>query len=279
VPARLTELRGALGEVVRARKEAQLHVPHPPANGLVLEVGSGQAPHPRADVLVDKYVADDFERPHEVGIDFAKPFVVADGHRLPFADGSFAYAIALHVLEHATDPQRFAGELSRVADAGFVQVPSAVSELTFGWPYHPWLIDREGDSLVFRARDGQRAPFGDLFHRNYEESALFRNWWAANRSLFHHSVEWSGELPVRVEGTSAAEGTAELDLELTTSVLGQLSGVGRLRPHPPEVLAALRCPSCGGRLTFHPEVATCESCSRSYPVVGEVPVLLVEAAR
>jgi uncharacterized protein YbaR (Trm112 family) len=245
----------------------------------VLEVGSGQAPHPRADVLVDKYVADNFERPHEIGIDFAKPFVVGDGQQLPFADGAFTYAIALHVLEHATAPERFAAELSRVAHAGFVQVPSSVSELTFGWPYHPWLIEREGDTLVFHAREGKRAPYGEIFHAGYADSALFRIWWAANRSLFHHSVDWQGELSVRVEGSSIAEGTAEVDLERTTSILAELDRAGALRPHPAELLAVMRCPDCGSSLSLARETATCESCGRAYPVVGNVPILLIEAAR
>jgi hypothetical protein len=276
---RLAQLRISLREVSRARKEARRHVPRPPGTGLVLEVGSGQSPHPRADVLVDKYVADNFERPHEIGVDFGKPFIVADGHRLPFADGSFDYVIALHVLEHATAPERFAAELTRVSGAGFVQVPSSVSELTFGWPYHPWLIDREGDTLVFHPREGRRAPVGDLFHRAYAESALLRIWWAANRSLFHHSVEWRGALSVRVEGESAADETAVLDLEQTTSFLEELHRAGALRPHPQDVRLALRCPSCGGSLTFERTATVCQTCGRSYPVVGEVPVLVVEAAR
>lgn len=276
---RLAEVRSALREVSRGRKEAERHLPRPPEQGLVLEVGSGQAPHPRSDVLVDKYVADDFERPQKVGIEVAKPFVVGDGHRLPFADDSFAYVIAMHVLEHSAEPERFAGELSRVARAGFVQVPSSVSELTFGWPYHPWLIDREGDTLVFRPRNGQHAPYGELFHRAYGESALLRNWWAANRSVFHHSVEWRGRLSVRVEGESSADETAALDLEGTISFLGELNRAGGLRPHPQEILSTLRCPECRGGLSFEPEAAVCESCGRSYPVVGETPVLLLEAAR
>ena len=276
---RLIELRAALREVWRARKEARLHSPQPPETGLVLEVGSGQAPHPRADVLVDKYVADNFERPHQVGIDFAKPFVVADGHHLPFADGAFAYVIALHVLEHGTEPERFAAELSRVAKAGFVQVPSSVSELTFGWPYHPWLIEREGDTLVFRPRDGQRAPFGDVFHRGYAESALLRIWWAANRSLFHHSVEWRDELSVRVEGESSAEQTAGMDVDRTLAFLAELARTGALQPHPERVRSILRCPDCLSHLTFEAETAICGSCGRSYPVIGDVPVLLSEAAR
>lgn len=276
---RLSELLTALREVARGRKEAQRHVPCPPATGLVLEVGSGQSPHPRADVLVDKYVADDFERPQEGAIDLAKPFVVADGHQLPFADASFLYVIALHVLEHANDPERFADELSRVAHAGFVQVPSSVSELTFGWPYHPWLIDREGDTLVFRPRGERRAPFGDLFHKAYGESALLRNWWAANRSLFHHSVEWRNRLSIRVEDASTADETAELDLERTISLLEDLDRAGVLRPHPEAVLSALRCPRCRGELTLEKARAVCASCDRAYPVVGGVPILLDEAAR
>jgi uncharacterized protein YbaR (Trm112 family) len=276
---RLADLRNALREVSSALQERRLHVPHPPDDGLVLEVGSGQSPHPRADVLVDKYVADNFERPHEIGIDFAKPFIVGDGQLLPFGDSSFAYAIALHVLEHATEPQRFAAELSRVAEAGFVQVPSSVSELTFGWPYHPWLIEREDDTLVFRPRDGRRAPAGDLFHRASAQSPFLRMWLAANRSLFHHSIEWRGELSVRVEGESAADETAALDLERTTSILDELHRAGALKPQPHDVLAALRCPACHGSLSFGRGAAACGSCRRSYPVIGEVPVLLLEAAR
>src|SRR6266568_7871058 len=100
-------------------------------------------------------------------IDVSRPLIVADGERLPFADRSVAYAIALHVLEHATDPRAFAEELARVAPAGFAQVPTREAELTFGWPYHPWLIDRDGDTLIFVPREDRKAPAGELFHRAY----------------------------------------------------------------------------------------------------------------
>jgi SAM-dependent methyltransferase len=227
--------------------------------------------------VVDKYVADDFER--KGALDVSKPLVVADGKQLPFADRSFAYVLALHVLEHATDPRRFAAELSRVAAAGFVQVPTRVAELTFGWPYHPWLIDREGSELIFRPRNGQRAPVGDVFHRAYAESLLLRNWWAANRELLHHSIEWRSELEVRVHGQSLADQTAELDVERTVSVLGELNRRGALKPHLETVTAALRCPSCLASVSLDAEWAKCSGCGRSYPVVGHVPIFLVEAAR
>ena len=273
-----SEVLGALRELRRARREAALHVPHPPEAGAVLEIGSGQAPHPRADVVLDKYVADDFERPGEAAFDFSKPLVVADGHALPFAEESFSYVIAIHVLEHASDPAQFAEELTRVAPAGFVQVPTRLAELTFGWPFHPWLIERAGDTLVFRPRDGLQAVEGAFFHDTYARSPLFRNWWAANRSSFHHSLEWHRDLAVRVEGASIADETAAFDLERTSATLRDLEHRGTLVPLAPQQRALLRCPECRGGLDLSPEAATCASCGRSYPVVGPVPILLTEAA-
>jgi hypothetical protein len=268
------EVAGALRELRRARREAALHEPQPPASGPVVEVGSGQAPHPRADVVVDKYVADDFERPGEQLIDVSKPLVVGDGHRLPFADGSFAYVLAIHVLEHATEPSTFAAELARVAPAGFVQVPSSLAELTFGWPFHPWLIDREGDGLVFRPRSGEVAPRGDFFHESYARSALFRNWWAANRSDFHLSMEWRDTLHVRVDGTARAAETATFDLAATRTALQELT----LAPLPDEIRARLRCPGCRAELEFATDRVTCAGCGRRYPIVGPTPILVEDAA-
>ena len=173
--------RELVPSLVSLRRNTVRHAPSPPAGGLVLDVGSGQAAHPRADLIVDKYVADDFERGS--ALDLRKPLVVADGQALPFADGEFSYVIASHVLEHATDPVLFAGELSRVGAAGFVQVPSREAELTFGWPFHPWLIDRQDDLLVFNPRDDQEAPLGELFHRAFADSTLFGVWFGAHREV------------------------------------------------------------------------------------------------
>jgi uncharacterized protein YbaR (Trm112 family) len=265
-------------EVAAGHREAARHTPRPPFSGLVVEIGAGQSPHPRADLVVDKYLADNFERPGEADLDFSKPLLIADGHRLPLADKSMAYSIALHVLEHATDPVLFAAELSRVSAGGFVQVPSREAELTFGWPYHPWLIDRVDDTLVFTPRNGLKAPVGEVFHRGYAESALLRNWWAASRSRWHHSVEWRDSLSVEVNGTSSAEQTASFDVERTLDTLRSLSQHGALPPLPTHLRAALRCPSCHDELTESARGLKCASCGRSYPAVGPVPLLLEAAA-
>ena len=264
--------RELAGSVRAIRRNAVRHRPAPPASGLVLDVGAGHAAHPRADLVVDKYVADDFER--AAALDLRKPLIVADGHALPLADAAFDYVIASHVLEHAIDPVRFAGELARVGAAGFVQVPSREAELTFGWPFHPWLIDLEQGTLVFHPRGDAGAPLGALFHESFAHSMLFRMWFAANRDTWHHTRHWTGSFPVRVDGPSRAPETATLDVARTVETLPRIGAFG-----PQGVLReALRCPADGGRLRGESGRLVCEGCGRAYPLAGGVPVLLAEAA-
>jgi hypothetical protein len=265
-------IRESTGALLAMRRNTVKHRPAPPASGLVLDVGAGQEAHPRADVVVDKYVVDDFER--GAGLDLTKALVVADGHALPFADGAFRYAIAAHVVEHATDPVRFAAELSRVADAGFVQVPSRESELTFGWRFHPWLVDLEDGTLVFHPRGDAEAPLGPFFHRVFTESTMLGVWFGANRDTWHHTLHWTGSLSVAVAGESRAPETATLDVEHTVAVLADAGAHG-----PGDAARALlRCPVDAGMLEESADRLVCASCSRSYPVAGGVPVLLAEAA-
>lgn len=263
-------IRALVADLARIRREARRHVARPPYSGLVVEVGGGQAPHPRADVVVEKYVADDFERERGARLSFAKPLVVGDGHALPLASGSAAYAIAAHVLEHATDPVTFAAELARVARAGFVQVPSREAELAYGWPFHPWLIDRDGDKLLFRARGGLEAPIGEVVHRLHAESPLFALAFQANRSIWHHSVEWVGDLEVEVSGSALAAATATFDLEATAAALEAADVV----PLPRAVVAALACPACRGPVVLRTDEAVCRMCAASYVVIGGVPILV-----
>ncbi len=242
----------------------------------MLDVGGGDSPHSRADLVVDKYVADNFERERDISL--TKPLVVGDGEHLPLTDHAFDYVVASHVLEHAIDPMRFAAELSRVGRAGFVQVPSRLSELTFGWAFHPWLVDREGDALVFHPRDGRAAPCGDFFHQMYRRSPLMQAWFEAYQSEWRFSVHWQGRLEVRVEGASRAPQTASFDLERSVALLEGAESQGRLTPLPPDLAGLLRCPACGSELRLADGRATCAGCERSYRMAGSVPLLIEEAA-
>ncbi|HUH62857.1 MAG TPA: Trm112 family protein [Terracidiphilus sp.] len=46
----------------------------------------------------------------------------------------------------------------------------------------------------------------------------------------------------------------------------------------PSVLDRLACPACMGPLRLDPSRLQCESCSRVYPIVEGIPVLIAERA-
>ena len=125
-----------------------------------------------------------------------------------------------------------------------MQLPSRLAELTFGWPFHPWLVDLEPDgTLVFHERDGRHAPAGEYFHESFARSPFLRLWWNAHRSHWHHTVEWQDELKVRqAAGTSRAEETAVFDREGTERVLRDAAARGALSPLPAHLWGVLRCP-------------------------------------
>ena len=275
----LAGLGTELGREGRALlRERRAHRPAPPDAGLVVDVGGGDRPDPRADLVVDKYVVDDFERGGD--LTFARPVVVADGEALPFADRSFDYLVAAHVLEHAIDPVRMAGEFARVAPRGFVQVPSADAERVYGWPFHPWLVTRRGQTLVFRPKEHDAPTAGRVMHDVYDESLLVRLGWAAHRSRWHHSLQWSGRIDVDVEGERVFHEQAALDLDRTLSALRELGAAGRVVSLDERLRALLRDPdpACRGVVVLKGDAAVCRECGTRYPAPGGVPVLLAEAA-
>ncbi|HVP15671.1 MAG TPA: class I SAM-dependent methyltransferase, partial [Terriglobales bacterium] len=123
-------LLGLLPRWYQARMKAAKLRNHlrPRRSWLVLDVGSGDGPAPAADVLCDRFVADDAERVAPLRLD--RPFVSGDLEHLPFRDGAFDFVYCSHVLEHTADPARAIGELERVARAGYVEVPAEYLEKT-----------------------------------------------------------------------------------------------------------------------------------------------------
>ena len=176
-------------------------------DALVLDVGSGDKPSWRADVLLDRYAGAEHaaQRSGRAAARVSRPLFDADAADMPFRDDAFDYAICSHVLEHVWDPAAVAAELSRVARAGYIEVPEAASAKIVDFPSHVWWCRLEdesgGPTLVLTAKE---APYFDPEINAYIERAGVRDDLDSvlNRHFEHRVIQyhWSGTVRLRVEG-------------------------------------------------------------------------------
>ena len=120
----------------------------------MLDVGSGDKPHWRADVLLDRYVDAEHggQRSGRAAARISRPLFAADAADMPFADGAFDYVVCSHVLEHVPDPAAVIAEITRVGRAGYIEVPQAGSAKILDFPSHLWWCRLDGSTLVFTAK-------------------------------------------------------------------------------------------------------------------------------
>lgn len=127
----------------------------------VLDVGSGQSPFPRADVLLERYVDDNRHRAGDP-VDRADPrLVVGDALAMPFNDGEFDYVVASHLAEHVDDPAQLCRELTRVGRRGYIETPGWLGDILLREDFHIWRVRRTQSGLDFERVLGRR-PLGIL---------------------------------------------------------------------------------------------------------------------
>ncbi len=133
----------------------------------VADIGSGDNPHRRADILVDREMQRSLHRSGEkIIVPINKPFVMADACYLPFKDNSFDFMIASHIAEHLDDPENFCKELMRVGKRGYIETPGILTETCLNEPYHQWNVHTEQETLIFE-RKIRYKPLNDLFYNIY----------------------------------------------------------------------------------------------------------------
>ena len=156
---------------------------------LVLEVGSGDDPCPRADVLVDKYLDESSEMEANRSLLVDRPLVIAEGEHLPFRDKSFDFVIASHVLEHTDNPRRFLKELVRVSRRGYIETPLALRERVFDWSFHKWYVyfQRGRIIMIKKTRKSKKFYLGmsaslrsELYHLEGSKLLNMCFWWNDN---------------------------------------------------------------------------------------------------
>ncbi len=259
----------------------------------VLDVGSGQHPFLRANVLVDRFLFDSSERAFRAQAVIDRPLFVADAERLPFADKSFDVVVCQHLLEHVTDPAALLTELQRVGKRGYIETPTRLYEKLYGNPFHAWWVTQSEGRLILEEKS---RPFFDdeiatFFHENVDHGSRFGK--CVSRSLsalgFHVEYLWENEIRWEIHRQSdalpgktiAAQPAASPvpdewrppNRPLWPQMKSALSqGVRRSSDRVLNLPAKVRCPFDGSPLARGGSSWSCSRCSSEFPIRGNIHV-------
>jgi len=273
---------------------------------VVLDLGSGNNPNLRADVLCDKYPFDNLERAGRKNLKLeGKPLVVADSGALPFRDKSFDYIICRHLLEHTEDPDKVLKEIMRVGKKGYIETPTEFSEMLSSHPFHLWFLNFKGDKLILKRK--KRKIFNE-FLRNITKSYLepnpyFQRFCRKNLDLFLVRYEWQRKINYEILPWDQGEVEEKFDrAEVKYPARASTNNCQRERVENPGIrrvkdfikkiilnvlkicclspqidfMKILVCPLCKGELQYVNGGIICSNCQRKYPVWEGMPILLKE---
>lgn len=283
----LMKLASAVGLEKLRWSLRRLHCPVS-KDALVLEVGAGGNPYPRANVLLDA-MENTIERNEQTLIS-DRPLVLGLCESLPFRDKSFDFVIASHVLEHTDDPERFLAELMRVGKAGYIETPEGWFEKMCPFTYHRLEVSNLNGKLLIRKK-GEWKP--------EEIALLWDNKLAKSKSLFHFLVSnpdlnhmrfyWEDSINFEIVNPDCDAGwpypeEARRDIPSKQSVLSLIRGIylsfrrwlysQNSRNKQINVYDFLMCPNCASTsLNVVADTITCNSCSSTYLIKNGVPRL------
>lgn len=175
-------------------------------NDNVLEVGGGHNPHPRSNVVVDKFTDTNYHRSGDIKVLKNQTFLQADGENLPFKDKEFDYVICCQVLEHVENPEKFLAEQFRVSKRGFMETPSLLGEYLFPRESHKWIIHEMNDITYLVDKKKINFTYGlDLGEliQDYlpTQSIGFKILERTHPNIITNRVEWEGDFKYVVDPT------------------------------------------------------------------------------
>lgn len=175
----------------------------------VLEVGGGHNPHPRSNVVVDKYSDDNTHRSGDILLRKNQQFLNADGEHLPFKDNEFDYVICNQVLEHVPNPTAFLKEQFRVAKRGYIETPSLLGEFLFPKASHKWVLMEIDNKLVLIEKSklffgNPHFDFGELFLDYLSRTSIaYKMLERTHPDLHTVRIEWEGSFDFVIEPEDA----------------------------------------------------------------------------
>jgi SAM-dependent methyltransferase len=256
------------------------------ANALVLEVGAGGNPYPRANVLLDAY--ETTRERHWAPLISDRPTVLGFVENLPFKDRAFDFVIAAHVLEHSTDPEKFLSELQRVATAGYIEVPDAFMERINPYRDHRLEITYRDQKLVIRKKTAwKHDPEVIDLYEDRVKPVLTVDLIPRHPFEFHVRYYWENRIAYQVVNPETDASWPSPSVESAAPVpkastrvrqlvrdLLRVSLSQRRRNASIDLMPLLRCTSChASELSQTTEALHCANCATQFPVRNGVAAM------
>jgi uncharacterized protein YbaR (Trm112 family)/SAM-dependent methyltransferase len=253
--------------------------------GAILDIGSGSNPFWRANILMERFLEDDAQRPGRLIVD--RPIVCGDIHEIPFVDNAFSFIHCSHILEHLDNPARAIEEMIRVSKSGYIETPSEIHEfLDLNFPFHRWAVSAEDDVIVFREK-----PQYTSVHPLIEalKNRKNRTWQFITR---HHdkvnilSWFWQGEIKYRIERCDRPiecymtkdEPSSASDYAVNPTKSKLKLMLGKLLSPTVNLYEILACPLCKRRITVENSTLICDNCNKKFPIINKIPMMVREFA-
>ena len=252
-------------------------------NEIVLDIGSGGYPYPRADFLVDRISGAEHRNNFSLITD--RITILSDARKLPFKDKSIDFSIASHVLEHISNPEIFIKELMRVSKRGYIEVPSALFERIFPYEIHCLEIDVINDELIIHKKSkpiiddflylfsylDRKGRLGKIMHEN-PASFHVRFFWKDNIKfkIINEEVDSSWVESIYFHENSDSISTNQLVNNFTWRNLGFYLATNfyklTRKKYRNDLLIKklLCCPDCHNDLEFNKNNSFCINCSKEY---------------
>jgi uncharacterized protein YbaR (Trm112 family) len=255
---------------------------------LVLEIGAGGNPYPRANVLLDGEEESVERAERELVKD--RPLVIGLAEKMPFKDKSFDFIIASHVLEHTDDPRAFLTELMRVGKAGYIETPEAWFEKMCAYTFHRIEVSEEkGKLFINKKKNWKPDPISKLYENKLAFDPVFSKFLRLNPDLNHLRFFWNetiefeilnddvdcswnypeelNSISIDINDTSLTEKVRQSYLSLRRFIMSQKS-----RNKNIDLISLIQCVDCNSDdIISLDNSIKCNSCSREYTVKGGIP--------
>lgn len=235
-------------------------------NYLVVDLGCGGLPNPRANVAVD-FIDDDLERADKLKID--RPFVWASIDKLPFKEKVFDYSILSHVLEHLENPKEALDEIQRIAKGGYIETPNSFYEYTISHTYHVSRVTVIQDVLTisFKPKWDDTYPYADVVH---DAVNIFHHMSKLDVNKLLTRYKWKNKITYQINGTPFIKDDSLMttDVDTRSSIKKFLIKLvylyHKMRLKTVNLEEILICPKCHGRLIFQDSQCECTECKSLY---------------